>query len=175
MTTYFSWNSMQSNANLIAIFLETVRKALTRYRYITSFLLVSLLAFTLTTAPAAVGQIPGLPPQTPKGTLNPTTDVIPVGNQISAPVILDGYKLFRVAAFASLGTEQEDGQLPIQTRVQIIQNELKGIIENPLYGGRFRKGFDPDTLEVTVGTLNNSTVIFVANGDRSNHNVLKNI
>jgi len=146
--------------------MENVRKLSIGYRSLTSFLLVSLLAFTLTTAPAAVGQIPGLPGPSSGSTLNPAVDEIRVGNMISAPVILDGYKLFRVAAFASIGTEQQDGQFPIQTRVQIIQNELKGIIENPLYGGRFRKGFDPDTLEVTVGTLNNSTVIFVADGDQ---------
>ncbi|MBO1351504.1 MAG: mechanosensitive ion channel family protein [Hormoscilla sp. GUM202] len=157
---------MEGNLNLIAGFLETARRSWDRYPSIASFLLVSLLAFTLTTAPAAVGQIPRLPAQTPSSTLNPTADVIRVGNLISAPAILDGYKLFRVAAVASIGTEQQDGQFPIQTRVQIIQNELKGIIENQLYGGRFHRGFDPETLEVTVGTLNNSTVIFVADGDR---------
>ncbi|MGK7901821.1 MAG: mechanosensitive ion channel family protein [Hormoscilla sp.] len=157
---------MERNANLIAIFLETLRKPSSRYRSITSFLLVSLLAFTLATAPASVGQIPGLPTQTPNGTLNPAADVIRVGNLVSAPVILDGYKLFRVAAFASIGTEQQDGQLPIQTRVQIIQNELKGIISNQLYAGSMGRGFDFDTLEVTVGTLNNSTVILVSDGDR---------
>ncbi|MBC6422136.1 MAG: mechanosensitive ion channel family protein [Hormoscilla sp. SP5CHS1] len=157
---------MERNLNLIAGFLETARRPWTRYPSIASFLLVSLLAFTLTTAPAAVGQIPRLPAQTPSSTLNPTADVIRVGNLISAPVILDGYKLFRVAAVASIRTEEQNGQFPIQTRVEIIQNELKGIIENPLYGGRFRRGFDSDTLEVTVGTLNNSTVIFVADGDQ---------
>lgn len=157
---------MERNALCIARLLETLRKQLIRYHSLVSFLLVSLLAFTLATAPAAVGQITGLPAPSSSSTLNPAADVIRVGNLVSAPVRIDGYQLFRVAAVASIGTEEQNGQLPIQTRVRIIQNELKGIIENPLYGGRFRRGFDPETLEVTVGTLNNSTVIFVADGDQ---------
>jgi len=156
---------MEKKANLIARFLETAKRPRGKYHSITSFLLVSLLAFTLATAPA-VGQIPGLPAPSSSSTLNPAADVIRVGNLISAPVIIDGYKLFRVATVASIGTEQQDGQFPIQARVEIIQNELKGIISNQLYARPMGRGFDPDTLEVTVGTLNNSTVILVSDGDR---------
>ena len=136
-----------------------------RFRSIAVFAVVGFLALILATkVPQTVrGQIPNLLEQnSTSSTLAPSPSVIRVGNLISAPVKLDGYLLFRIASTASTDTSGEQGNLPIETRVTLVENELKGVISNQLYGGGFNPGFDPKTLKVTVGTLNGATVILVA-------------
>lgn len=82
--------------------------------------------------------------------INPATSVIRVGNLISAPVIVDGYELFRIAMNIPIEVDTTAKNPSIIQRAKLIENEIHGILDNRLYGGNFAKGFNPDTLTITV-------------------------
>jgi small-conductance mechanosensitive channel len=93
--------------------------------------------------------------------LQPIPSINRVGNLIASPVRLDGRELFDVAA-----TEYENN-FPIKKRVELIENELQGIVSNQLYGrGLFSPGFQIDSLKVEVSDRNGETVIVADDGDR---------
>lgn len=96
--------------------------------------------------------------------INPVTSIIRVGNTISAPVVLDGYELFRVAGNINLFPEQENDKkaknFSIKDRTKLIENDLYAILDNRLYGGANSKGFDPNTLTITVKNIEGKTVLF---------------
>ncbi|MGK7874572.1 MAG: mechanosensitive ion channel family protein [Xenococcaceae cyanobacterium] len=106
--------------------------------------------------PTALGQVPlGLSQATPSSNQTSVTSSAPrpVGNLVFSPVKLDGRKIFRVTAVESGRANGKEVESPLRRRVGIIQKELYDII---------KRGFDPETLEVTVGTLNRQTVILVS-------------
>ncbi|MBE9144342.1 mechanosensitive ion channel family protein [Planktothrix mougeotii] len=84
--------------------------------------------------------------------INPVTSVIQVGNLISAPVIVDGYELFRIAMDIPIEVDKQAKNPSIIQRAKLIENEIHGILDNRLYGGGFAQGFNPDTLIITVKT-----------------------
>lgn len=91
----------------------------------------------------------------------PTPSINRVGNLIGAPVRLDGYQLFDVA------TEGNENIFPIGKRVELIENELQGIVSNRLYGGGlFSPGFQKETLTVDISESHGETIIVSYDGDR---------
>lgn len=135
-----------------------IRGRFGRFGSLAIFMIISLLTFTLTTSwmPTALGQVPlGLSQATPSSNQTSVTSSAPrpVGNLVFSPVKLDGRKIFRVTAVESGRANGKEVESPLRRRVGIIQKELYDII---------KRGFDPETLEVTVGTLNRQTVILVS-------------
>ena len=130
------------------------------FRLIT-FILIGLLASILTAGwmPTALGQMLKLPAPKPVAsaqTSSPTASGR-LSNLVFSPIKLDGRTLFRVTAVEAERANGEEVDSPLRRRVRIIQNELYSIIET---------GFNPETLEVTVGTLNRQTVILVSDGEQ---------
>jgi small conductance mechanosensitive channel len=99
--------------------------------------------------------------------IDPATSIIRVGNTISAPVVVDGYELFRVAMQIPMEGIQPGKHLSIVQRAKLIKNEIYAILDNQLYGGQFSKGFNPDTLTIRVKTDDQgNTQIFVSDNDQ---------
>lgn len=93
-----------------------------------------------------------------------------VGNVYAASVRLDGYELFKVTATDGVKTDssetlQSAAQFAL-IRAQLVENELKGIVSNYLYGGLFNQGFQKETLTVTVGQRHGATVIIAYDDDK---------
>ncbi len=136
-----------------------------RFRQLISVFGIALFAFLLTWGiPQTLAQ-DALPSD-----INPATSVIRVGNTISAPVVLDGYELFRIAANINLLSDQENDKkaknFSIKDRAKLIENDLYAILDNRLYGGENSKGFDPDTLTITVKTIEGKTALFAADQEQ---------
>jgi small conductance mechanosensitive channel len=90
-----------------------------------------------------------------------TPSINRVGNLIGSSVRLDGNYLFDVAA------DGNEKSFPITRRVELIENELQGIVSNQLYGGGLLGvGFQAETLRVVVSERNGETVIIAYDGDR---------
>lgn len=105
--------------------------------------------------------------------INPVTSVIQVGNLISAPVIVDGYELFRIAMDIPIEVDKQAKNPSIIQRAKLIENEIHGILDNRLYGGNFAKGFNPDTLTITVKTDNQgNSQILVSDQDQLQERVI---
>ncbi|WP_245602581.1 mechanosensitive ion channel family protein [Gloeothece verrucosa] len=102
--------------------------------------------------------------------LNPNPDVINVGNVYAASVRLDGYEIFKVTATDGVKTESSENVLSppkfARLRAQLVENELKGIVSNHLYGGIFNQGFQKETLTVTVAKRNGITVVIAYDDDK---------
>lgn len=96
--------------------------------------------------------------------LFPPTSIVSenrIGNLVYAPVILDGRKLFRVAAAAVSDADPTRGETSLlNERVDRIENELYGLIAT---------GFNPETLQIKVAILNGETAIVASDGDRVNN------
>ena len=126
------------------------------------FMLLGLLAFTLSTCSIALGQAPiqQITEKVNNLPISQPSDEIPVpeiqnsnftvsntiGDIVYAPVKLDGYKLFDVASKLVLSQDQKKKDremLPIEMRVQRIENALKTTL----------KVGDRQTLEVKVVDL----------------------
>ncbi len=143
--------------------MKLMRQQINRSRWYSpaTFILIGLLASILTTGwmPTALGQIPKLP--TPKLVVSAQTSSPPaagrLGNLVFSPIKLDGRTLFRVTAVEAERANGKEVDSPLRRRVKIIQNELYSIIET---------GFNPETLQVTVGTLNRQTVILVSDREQ---------
>jgi small conductance mechanosensitive channel len=98
--------------------------------------------------------------------INPATSIIRVGNLISAPVIVDGIERFRVAMKITIDGDGQGKNISIKQRAKLIENEIRGILDNQLYGGGFAKGFNPDTLGVLVSKKDGKTQIFASDYDQ---------
>lgn len=132
-----------------------------RFRQLISLLGIALFAFILTWGiPQTLAQ------QTLPSDINPVTSVIRVGNTISAPVVLDGYELFRVAGSINIEADQKNQGFSIKDRAELIENELHAILDNQLYGGAFARGFDPKTLTITIKTQEGKTALFASDQDQ---------
>ncbi|MCG8365088.1 MAG: mechanosensitive ion channel family protein [Pseudanabaenales cyanobacterium] len=107
--------------------------------------------------PMAHAQLPSLLNLDKSSKPQPSVDYVQIGNAHIADITLDGEILFSIAAPAS-NYDQNDHRniLPIEWRTNEIQDRLDKIMIN---------GFDPETLKVTVRTINNETVIVVAGRD----------
>lgn len=136
-----------------------------RFRQLISVIGIALFAFLLTWGiPQTLAQ-DALPSD-----INPVTSVVRVGNTISAPVVLDGYELFRIAGNINLLPDQDNDKkakrFSIKDRTKLIENDLYAILDNQLYGGANSKGFDPNTLTITVKNIEGKTALFAADQDQ---------
>jgi small conductance mechanosensitive channel len=87
----------------------------------------------------------GLPIALP--TLGPTApDIRQEGLFVSAPVVLDGATLFRIAAPATA----PPGQIPLAERVTIIESVLQQIVSPVRIGNRTTTAYDPATLRIQI-------------------------
>lgn len=138
-------------------------------RSLLKFILVSFLSLTIA---IAWGQLQPTLAQTslPSNLVDlvPTPSTLRVGNLVAAPVTLDGYELFRIASSAvSSGTEgKKEDKFPLEQRVQLIENELYAIVNHLRQGEYWQRGFDANTLAVTVGKRKNDLVIVARDGDQ---------
>lgn len=149
---------------------------LSKRRSVVIWSVISLLScmITLTYSSSAIGQFRSLPDSNkiePSISLfNPTPEVTNVGNVYAASVRLDGYELFKVTATDGVKTELNQNLQPALEfaliRAQLVENELKGIVSNHLYGGAFHQGFQKETLTVTVGQRKGATVVIAYDDDR---------
>lgn len=121
-------------------------------------------------APASLAQLPNPVPST-SGQSSLPQGVERIGYFETAPVYLDSQLLFRVTAATVVDRQNPGEQVPVETRAQIIENNLKQVITPqqstnrqsfPLYeavlGGT---AYDPDTLVVEVAELNNQPILMV--------------
>ena len=130
-----------------------IRWCFGKFGSLVTLITISLLTFTLTTSwnPTALGQIPPLLAQNQASTTTSSESRL-VGNLVFSPVKLDGRKIFRVTAVEAERANGKEVDSPLKRRVRIIEKQLYSIIN---------RGFEPETLKVTVGTLNRQTVIWV--------------
>ena len=124
-----------------------------KFSSLVTLIIISLLTFTLTTSwnPTALGQVPSLLAQDKASTTTSSESRL-VGNLVFSPVKLDGRQIFRVTAVEAERANGKEVDSPLKRRVRIIEKQLYSIIN---------RGFEPETLKVTVGTLNRQTVIWV--------------
>jgi moderate conductance mechanosensitive channel len=107
------------------------------------FLFVLVLLLGLSTGGRAGAQtVPIALPTGPAASL----DIRQEGLFITAPVVLDGAVLFRIAAPATL----RPGQIPIAERVTIIESVLEQIISPIQVGTRRTTAYDPATFRVEI-------------------------
>ncbi len=125
-----------------------------KFSSLVTLIIISLLTFTLTTSwnPTALGQVPSLLAQDRASTTTSSESKL-VGNLVFSPVKLDGRQIFRVTAVEAERANGKEVDSPLKRRVRIIEKQLYRIIN---------RGFEPETLKVTVGTLNRQTVILVS-------------
>ncbi|WP_027249223.1 hypothetical protein [Planktothrix agardhii] len=124
------------------------RTIILRLRHFHQLILALAIALLVISLNASIP--PTLAEQPLPSDINPVTSVIRVGNMISEPVHIDGEELFRVASNILLDTDKKDNNISIKQRAKLIENELDAILNNQLYGGLFAKGFEPNTLTLTV-------------------------
>ncbi|WP_026798650.1 hypothetical protein [Planktothrix prolifica] len=124
------------------------RTIILRLRHFHQLILALAIALLVISLNASIP--PTLAEQPLPSDINPVTSVIRVGNMISEPVHIDGEELFRVASNILLDTDKKDNNISIKQRAKLIENELDAILDNQLYGGLFAKGFEPNTLTLTV-------------------------
>ena len=159
--------------SILKSFIKSVFKSIacwkfSRLRRDAIFILLGLLAFTLSTCSVALGQAPiqQITEKVNNIPISQPSDEIPVpeiqksnfavsntiGDIVYAPVKLDGYKLFDVASQLVVNQDQKKNDremLPIEMRVQRIENALKTIL----------KVGDRQTLEVKVVNLYGQTKV----------------
>jgi small conductance mechanosensitive channel len=70
-----------------------------------------------------------------------------IGNLVYAPILLDGREVFQIASPVSSNSSNSD--LSIDFRVNQVENQLKALV---------RRG-DPESLQLSIATYNNQTVI----------------
>lgn len=134
-----------------------------KVQILATFLVGLLLFFGMASSSQALGQSNSDSSLSEKvlSIFEPTPSINRMGNLIGASVRLDGKSLFDVAAAGNENT------FPIEKRVELIENELQGIVANRLYGsGLFSPGFNAKTLKVAVSERNGETVIIAYDGDR---------
>lgn len=85
------------------------------------------------------------------------------GDLSHAYITLDGRNLFQVAVENSDSLDSSDNQSQIKRRVQTIENTLNRIIEI---------GFFPETLSISVKSLNNQTVIIAQDAQQLSQQVI---
>ena len=77
-----------------------------------------------------------------------------LGNVYYAPIILDGRPIFFIAVPSTIIQEKGDNKVSLlEQRVRTIENNLQEII---------KRGFDPNTLQVSLSVLNSQTVIIAS-------------
>lgn len=85
-----------------------------------------------------------------------------LGNLHYAPIKLDGYSLFKIAAeVPPSGPRDPDETLPIQLRVERIQNRLQQVVSQVI-----RANIDPSQLQITTAILNNEVVLILVYEER---------
>ncbi len=123
-----------------------LRECFGKFSSLVTLIIISLLTFTLTISwnPTALGQ--------DQASTTTSSESRLVGNLVFSPVKLDGRQIFRVTAVEAERANGKEVDSPLKRRVRIIEKQLYSIIN---------RGFEPETLKVTVGTLNRQTVIWV--------------
>lgn len=141
------------------------------FHQITRFTLISLLTFALITGwiPAVSGQLPSIPkPSTQPQAYQPAPNGVErLGAIEVAPVMLDGRKIFMVAAPTVWDRRKLDNQILVEVRVEQIEENLNRVIGRSNIQLSLSQGiishtaYDPKTLQVYVADLNQKTTIFV--------------
>jgi small-conductance mechanosensitive channel len=156
------------NTNLFRLMAFGKQRAIDRS--LASWVAMSLLALTLTLGwgvwEDAIAQT-SIPPNLID--LVPTPSTLRVGNLVAAPITLDSYELFRIAATSAVssGTEgKKEDKFPLEQRVKLIENELNSIVSRSRYPGYWQRGFDPETLTVEVKERKTNFAIVARDGDR---------
>jgi small conductance mechanosensitive channel len=85
------------------------------------------------------------------------------GDLSYADITLDGRKLFQIAVKNATESDSGEAPSPIHKRVQVIENTLNRIIE---------AGFEPESLSVSVKSLNNQTVIIAQDNQQLSQQVV---
>lgn len=143
------------------------------YRII-CFALISFLTFALVTGwiPTVVGQLPSISrPSTQPQVHQPPPGVERLGAIEVAPVMLDGRKLFMVAAPTVWDRSKLDNQILVEVRVEQIEQNLNRVIGRSNIQLSLSQGiishtaYDPKTLQVYVADLNQKKTIFVKDQD----------
>jgi small-conductance mechanosensitive channel len=129
------------------------------------FVFAAVVAFTLTIASPVWSQAASpIAPDNIANQLNQVLSVNRVGNLVSAPVTLDGYRLFKIASIAAVSEEEAQDELPIQLRVNMIESALRKVIRRDI----IEDGFEPKNLKVAYSILNNLPVVIVSNEAKPN-------
>ncbi len=125
--------------------------------------LVGLLATTLLTAwmPTAVGKSPLLK-LWQQQLQQPDRSVERLGNVEVAPVYFEGRSLLTLASPTVWDRTEAGSQIPVELRAKQVEANLERVIEGGFIHGK-RDGiltnFDPKTLQVSVGSLNDVPII----------------
>ncbi|MBF2046626.1 MAG: mechanosensitive ion channel [Elainella sp. C42_A2020_010] len=133
--------------------------------------IVGLLAFALFTAwvPTTFGHLPVLKVWEQQ-LQQPSHEVKRLGNLETAPVIFDGAPLFTLASPTVWDRSQPGNQLPVEIRSQQVEANLNRVIEGSFVHGNkdgILTNFDPQTLQVSVISLNDVPVIIAGDGYHS--------
>ena len=106
-------------------------------------------------------QIINLPEAIPQET---SPDITQAGNLDISKVRLDGKLLFRVATPSTEATGNSKTSSPIERRVKTIEFHLSDIV---------KRGFDPDTLQVTSSQIKDKTIILASDKDWGPRQILE--
>jgi small conductance mechanosensitive channel len=122
--------------------------------------------------PGAIAQVPGLP--------SSSTPQLPLGVQRSglvesAPVLLDGKELFRIASPTVYNRAEPGRQVPVEVRARQIELNLAQLLApNPAAerSASYSTLLDPKTTEVLIENLNSQPVLFVRDAHLAEPRVL---
>lgn len=122
--------------------------------------------------PGAIAQVPGLP--------SPSTPQLPLGVQRSglvesAPVLLDGKELFRIASPIVFNRAEPGKQVPVEVRARQIEANLSQLLTPNSTAERslpYSTLLDPKTTEVLIENLNSQPVLFVRDAHLAEPRVL---
>ncbi len=89
-----------------------------------------------------------------------------LGNIIYSAVKIDGRIIFQVASDSTIYENDEDRNIKVNTRVQRIENTLRGIV---------KRNLAPNLLQVNPAILNNETVIKISRTDKTQEWILMTI
>lgn len=115
-----------------------------------------------------LGQLPAL--TAPSGTQPLPIGVERRGTLESAEVRLDGKALFRVAAPAVLNRNDPGNQIPVEVRAKQIEANLEQLIA--IGNASDEEMLDPNTLTISIETINGHPVLFVKDANLAEAKVL---
>ncbi len=142
----------------------SIKKTFTR----SIILCIVSLTLTVCLTTSALGQIPTLPQfNNVNKFFTRSNRSGQIGNVVYGAVMLDGRAIFFVAVPAAIQEEKKDNQVSLlDQRIERIENNLREIL---------KRGFDPETLQVSPSVLNGSTVILVSDQNKLKRQVVRTI
>ncbi|MBI4782874.1 MAG: mechanosensitive ion channel family protein [Oscillatoriophycideae cyanobacterium NC_groundwater_1537_Pr4_S-0.65um_50_18] len=146
-----------------------------KFRRFWQWLILGVLAFGLTAAPA-LGQL-GPMSQLTLPSIQPSAIKLPRGVERSgtietAPVNFENKILFRIAAPTVFNREEPKGQTLVEVRAEQIEANLQRIISvDPAWNAGAARSyntlFDPESLQVQAATLNKQSILLAIDAYRS--------